>query len=55
MEIDIKDKYKTVKKTLVVSNAAFIKKNQPKNSNFVLKDNIKIGFLSNISFDKGII
>lgn len=54
MELDIKDKYKAIKKTLVVSNATFIKKNQPKNLNFVLQDHVKIGFLSNISFDKGI-
>ena len=52
MSKKLKSKYSKVKITRVISNSAFIKVGQFKKN--IYENNLKIGFLSNISFDKGI-
>ena len=52
MSKKLMSKYYLIKDTRVISNSAFID-SQELNENF-FKNNLKVGFLSNISFDKGI-
>lgn len=52
MSTKLMSKYYLIKDTRVVSNSAFIDSQELNNN--VLVDNLKVGFLSNISFDKGI-